>query len=59
MMMALDQLRAVAEMRIRQAVLQLQAVTEMGLDQGGMAASDRGGNGCFRPATMVSSDRRR
>ena len=46
-------------MRIRQAVLQLQAVAKMGSNRGGMAASDRGGNGGFRPVTMAFSDRRR
>ena len=46
-------------MRIRRVVLQLQAMAEMGSDRGGMAASDRGGNGGFRPVTMAFSDRRR
>ena len=43
-------------MCIRRAVLQFQALAEMGSDQGGMVALDRGGNGGFRPATMASSD---
>ena len=37
---ALDRLRAVAKIRIRLAVLQLQSVVEMGSDRGGMVASD-------------------
>ena len=46
-----------AKMHIRQAVLQLQVVAKMGSDRGGMAATDQGGNGDFRPAMMVASDR--
>ena len=37
---ALDRLRAVAKIRIRLAVLQLQSVVKMGLGRGGMVASD-------------------
>ena len=48
-----------AKMHIRQAVLQLQVVAKMGSDRGGMEASDQGGNGDFRPAMMVASDRQR
>ena len=47
-----------AKMHIRQAVLQLQVVAKMGSNRGGMAASDQGSNGDFRPAMMVASDRR-
>ena len=37
---ALDRLHVVAEMRIRLVVLQLQSVVEIGSDRGGMAASN-------------------
>ena len=31
----------------------------MGLDRGGMATSNRGGNGSIKPTTMASSDQQR
>ena len=43
-------------MRIRQVVLQLQVVVEMRSDRGGMAASDRGGNGGFKLTMMAASN---